>query len=244
MAKTTRDTLIALARDMFRDQGYGGFSMGDLAARAGIRKASLYTRFSGKDELAREALTLTLSELRAMSPVGGDVRTRYRQLLDGIASYLATARRCIGLHLLYGSSDDIAAASGTFFADLCSSCETVLLEALPPDQARALAQDSLSALEGATLWLALRGDAEPMRRSVEALMLTLDALLPEPGEPDISDDAEAQAARRVLSRYPQADRSGSRAETALAAEIARLEDDLLTVRAALAGQIAAESCFL
>lgn len=243
MSKTTREDLVLLARDMFRDQGYAGFSMGDLAEQAGIRKASLYSRFTGKDDLAREALLLTLAELAAIALEEGDTKTRYRSLLDGIADHLVTARRCIGLHLLYGGTAEIAPANRAFFADLSRLCETALGDALPPETARQLAEDSLSALEGATLWLILRGDAAPMQRAIESLMMTLDVLIG-PSDADLPDPAEAKAVRRILSRYAPETRSGSAAETALAAEIARLEDDLLTVRAALAGQIAAESCFL
>lgn len=177
MTKTTRETIIAHARDMFRDRGYAGFSMGDLANRAGLRKASLYSRFAGKDELAREALALSLAELAAI-PVSGDTCARYRALLEGIAAQLVLARRCIGLHLLYDTtSTEIAAANHAFFAELLALCCRTLQDALPPDTARKLAEDSLAALEGATLWLILNGDEAPMRRAVAAQLARLNALM-------------------------------------------------------------------
>lgn len=250
MAKTTRDAIIAEARTMFRDLGYAGFSMGELALRVGVRKASLYTRFSGKDELAHEALALTLTELTAIAAEGQTLAARYRALLEGIADHLAGARRCIGLHLLYGDAGaDVATANRAFFEQLLTLCRAVLEHELPSDIAAKLAEDSLGALEGATMWLILNDDRAPMQRAIDSLLITVVALAA-----DVKDGAKAKDpanatedigdAARIISRYPAETRSGSPAEMKLAAEVARLEGDLLTVRAALAGQIAAESCFL
>ncbi|MDO5706958.1 MAG: helix-turn-helix domain-containing protein [Paracoccus sp. (in: a-proteobacteria)] len=177
MTKTTRPALIALARDLFRSHGYAGFSMADLAAQAGLRKASLYSHVTGKDELAVESLALTLTELAAITTTGGDLLARYRALLTGIAAHLTTGRRCIGLHLLYGAvPPPVADANRRFFQALNGLCADLLADALPPDTARAMAQDSIAALEGATIWLILDDDPAPMRRAIDALMLTLAAL--------------------------------------------------------------------
>lgn len=218
MAKTTRDQIISDARDMFRDQGYAGFSMGDLADRLGIRKASLYSRFSGKDELAHEAMALTLRELNAIAASGAAWQDRYRALLTGIGGYLRDSRRCLGLQMLYGADGGaMAGINRDFFAALLDRCAAILAEALPADQARMLAEDSIGAIEGATIWLILNDDAGPMQRAIDAILITAEHLAG-PSEP-----AQTQAR--------------------MAAEIARLEGDVLTLRAALAGQIEAESCF-
>ena len=59
----TREHLLKVAREAFSQLGYAGASMGDIAARAGIRKSSLFHHFATKDELYREALTGILDEL-------------------------------------------------------------------------------------------------------------------------------------------------------------------------------------
>lgn len=218
MAKTTREDIIRQARDMFRDHGYAGFSMGDLAMRLGIKKASLYSRFSGKDELAREAMSLTLDELRAIAATGDDWLTRYRAVLTGTAGYLISARRCIGLHMLYGTdSEALARSNHDFFETILDIYTKILTDHLNFGQARALAEDSLGALEGATIWLILNDDPAPMQRAVDAMMIAAEHLAAAP------------------------ERAASRAE--MAAEIESLRGDVLTLRAALAGQIEAESCF-
>ncbi|MDO5631704.1 MAG: helix-turn-helix domain-containing protein [Paracoccus sp. (in: a-proteobacteria)] len=209
MTKTSRETLIALARDIFRDHGYAGFSMGDLAAQAGLRKASLYSRFSGKDELAVAALGLTLTQLQALTVTGDDLPARYRALLDGIAGHLTAGRRCVGLHLLYGDvPPPVADANRQFFNGLLTLCTDLLAQALPADLARSMAQDSIAALQGATVWLLLENDAAPMGRAIDALMVTVETLT--------GDDPQA-------------------------AEIAALNDQVLPLRTALAGQIKAEA---
>ncbi|WP_158807662.1 TetR/AcrR family transcriptional regulator, partial [Beijerinckia sp. L45] len=60
--KTTLQAIVLEARELFRDRGYDGMSMADLAARVGLKKASLYTRFPSKESLVGEVLTLTLDE--------------------------------------------------------------------------------------------------------------------------------------------------------------------------------------
>lgn len=43
--------LLAIARDLFLDNGFAGTTMHDVASRAGISKSSLYREHAGKDQL-------------------------------------------------------------------------------------------------------------------------------------------------------------------------------------------------
>ena len=66
--------------------------MGDIAARAGIRKSSLFHHFATKDELYREALSGILAELG----------THVKQALDGdgpILERMAKSNRAVQLYL-------------------------------------------------------------------------------------------------------------------------------------------------
>jgi len=47
----TRTELIAAARDVFGELGYGATSTEEIVARAGVTKGALYHHFSGKDDL-------------------------------------------------------------------------------------------------------------------------------------------------------------------------------------------------
>lgn len=51
------------ALDLFADAGWAGFAMETIARRAGVGKASLYLRWSSKEALLAEALTLRLARV-------------------------------------------------------------------------------------------------------------------------------------------------------------------------------------
>jgi AcrR family transcriptional regulator len=51
------------ALDLFADAGWAGFAMEAVAKRAGVGKASLYLRWSSKEALLTEALTLRLARV-------------------------------------------------------------------------------------------------------------------------------------------------------------------------------------
>ena len=49
--KAVRDQLLRTAADCFRERGYRATTVGDIAARLGMSKASLYTHFRAKEEM-------------------------------------------------------------------------------------------------------------------------------------------------------------------------------------------------
>ena len=59
----TRDELIETAAQVFRQKGYHGASMEDIAAAVHLRKASLYHHFSSKQEILLEILDRALQLL-------------------------------------------------------------------------------------------------------------------------------------------------------------------------------------
>lgn len=52
----TRESLIAVARDMFLGDGYAATSLDKVALRAGFSKGAVYSNFSGKEELCMAVL--------------------------------------------------------------------------------------------------------------------------------------------------------------------------------------------
>lgn len=177
MAKTTREEIVKRARDLFRTRGFDGFSMADLAAQVGMRKASLYSRFTSKEEIACVSLNLTLEEIAALKEDHDDWLVVYQSLLERCADYLVGSKRCIGLHFAYGAqSPTLQAATKSFFLDLQHSFAEILSEGMPQEDANRLARDSLAHIEGATLWLALDDDSGPMTRGIETLVETAKGL--------------------------------------------------------------------
>jgi len=61
---TTRSTILMVARTLFARHGYDGTSMERIARGVGVRKASLYAHFPGKQALFREVFDGVLHEYR------------------------------------------------------------------------------------------------------------------------------------------------------------------------------------
>jgi len=172
--KTSLDTIIGEARELFREHGYAGASMQDLATRVGIKKPSLYTRFPTKESLVPEVLALTTRETFAGLP---DATTpwleRYEAVLRRIASTLSDRTRCVGLHLAYGINDETPEAADAvraFFREQREGIARILCDAFNQDIAREMAADALTRLEGATLWAVIDDDRQPMERAVKGLL--------------------------------------------------------------------------
>ncbi|GAA4488157.1 TetR/AcrR family transcriptional regulator [Gluconacetobacter asukensis] len=169
--KTTLRKIVMEARELFREHGYDGASMQDLAARVGLKKASLYTRFPNKEALVSEVLTLTLEEtLKGLPDPREDWQLAWQTLIGRIAKTFETRKRCVGLHLAYGVTSvtpEAQAAVSQFFNVLRERMADILrLGGIPqPDSAAA---DILAQLEGATLWITTSGDVEPLRRAVKS----------------------------------------------------------------------------
>ncbi len=61
-----RDQVLAVAVQLFNEQGYDATSVSDLATRLGLTKSALYHHFSSKEELLAIALETALSGLEAV----------------------------------------------------------------------------------------------------------------------------------------------------------------------------------
>jgi AcrR family transcriptional regulator len=62
MAKTTRARILEKARILFSREGFDAASMEDIARQVGIRKASLYAHFPGKEAIFRGVFESVLDE--------------------------------------------------------------------------------------------------------------------------------------------------------------------------------------
>lgn len=165
--------IIIEARELFRERGYEGASMRDLAVRVGLRPQSLYTRFASKEALVPEVLALTLEETLAGLPDPSvDWRSAWRLLVVRIADTLEKRGRCVGLHLAYGMTETTpeAQAAVWVFFDALRGRMIAILRAGGRENPESEAADALAQLEGATLWITTEGDISVLRRTRERLL--------------------------------------------------------------------------
>lgn len=234
MAKTSRAEIIATARDLMRDKGYAGTSMKELASRVGLLKGSLYSHFASKEELVPEVLALARAQMFAACAPSGDWQSDYAAALDRMVETLTANRRCIGFHLAYGLDDDtpeLALAVKAFFLDIRMLLETLLRQGMDEDIAADLALDTVTWVEGATLWLAIDDNDSPMQSAKRALLARVASYAE--GPPN-------EYVRRILDQSMGDWRRASATERRLAERAADAQDDALQVRAALE----AATCFL
>ncbi len=64
----TRESLIAVAREMFLSDGYAATSLDKVAVRAGFSKGAVYSNFAGKDELFYALMTVRPERSSNVSP--------------------------------------------------------------------------------------------------------------------------------------------------------------------------------
>lgn len=235
MTKTSRLEIVTAARDLMRDKGYAGMSMRDLADQVGLLKGSLYSHFPSKESLVPAVLHLTFNEIFSVLPPSGQWRADYETALNRLIGLLKADSRCVGFHLAYGLDDPaLRDAVEAFFRDSRAFLSDILRQGMDIKLAELLARDTLIAVEGATLWLVLYADSAPIEEARTSLLARADSLAEE--EPD-------RQIRKILDQMLGDWRKAGITEKRLAARLVAAEDELLTVRAALAGQIEAESCF-
>jgi AcrR family transcriptional regulator len=91
---TTRERLLAAARELIEERGYGGASVVAIAERAGVASGTLYRHFSSKEELFVELFRAVCDrEVEAMKDAA---RGRERSEVERVETVLETfARRAL-----------------------------------------------------------------------------------------------------------------------------------------------------
>jgi AcrR family transcriptional regulator len=87
------------ALDLFADAGWAGFAMEAVARRAGVGKASLYLRWSSKEALLTDAVTLRLARVADVDTgtLHGDLVELATQMLEIYAGDTGRAALRLGL---------------------------------------------------------------------------------------------------------------------------------------------------
>jgi AcrR family transcriptional regulator len=100
--------IVRAALDTFGDGGWAGFAMETVARRAGVGKASLYLRWSSKEALLRDALTIGMLRVSDVDTgtLHGDLVELATQMLDLYAG--PSSRTALRLSLEAGSIPGVA----------------------------------------------------------------------------------------------------------------------------------------
>jgi len=111
-ASSRRRELIAIAADLFAEQGFANVTVDDIGRAAGVSGPALYHHFDGKEALLGEMLVdisgYLLAGGRAVAAEGGDVLER---LIRFHAEFAVDQRSLITVHfrdLVHARSDDKA----------------------------------------------------------------------------------------------------------------------------------------
>ncbi len=87
--KTTRERIFDVALDLFAQKGYDAVSMREIAEAVGIKKASLYSHFTGKDELLEQIFEYPMARIADIGPPGADAEQMIVAM--GVDGYMAMA---------------------------------------------------------------------------------------------------------------------------------------------------------
>lgn len=184
-ASTRRTALTSQLGQVFRERGYAGATLTQLANAAGIGKASLYHHFpGGKAEmlevLLRDAMTEAQSRAFARLAGGGTPGERLQRFLDGYADYLRHGNGpCLLGVLALGSA---RGPYGERLAGQMRDWQAMLVRLFEeaghkPKRAARSAAEVLDALYGAQLMAALVDDPGHLRRAFKRLSRDLERLL-------------------------------------------------------------------
>jgi AcrR family transcriptional regulator len=86
--KLRKDEIIAEATRLFAERGYEGASMGDLAERVGLRKASLFHHFASKDVLYATVLGQLVEGVQRAVLTAAMSEGSFEQRLDALSDAL------------------------------------------------------------------------------------------------------------------------------------------------------------
>jgi AcrR family transcriptional regulator len=117
-SEEAHDAILTASIALVREVGYDAVTMDGIAARAGVGKATVYRRWSGKEEIVVEALGRLLRTVPApdTGATDGDVRAMMRIAL-GMYRDPATGNLLSGLVAAMARSEPIARAFRTGFVE-------------------------------------------------------------------------------------------------------------------------------
>ncbi len=174
--------LIAKLSMVFRDEGFEGASLSDLAQAAGLKRASLYHRFpGGKEQMAQEVLANALEWFGA-NVVGklqgdGTPQDRLNAALTTLAEFYANGKLACLLNMLSAPDGTLRATDAGIragFTALTDGFGTIAEDAgMAPELARKRAVRAVALLHGSLVMSRGLGETYPFTECLEGIRETL-----------------------------------------------------------------------
>lgn len=182
---SAREHLTEAMAELLWERGYAATSPRDVMARAGVGQGSMYHHFSGKHELAVEAMTTVAEELTA----GSSVLEGDGSPLERLKGYLSLPRPGIrGCRVGRMTQDPQVVADAELMTVVANAFDTALgrweraiadaiaAEELPASIVPADLARTLSAvIQGGYVLARAKGDQKPMDAAVRGAISLLDA---------------------------------------------------------------------
>jgi AcrR family transcriptional regulator len=177
----SREEILARLADTFRQRGYDGASLADIAKATGLGKSSLYHYFpGGKEEMATGVLAALSEQLEAglFGPLAGPgvPARKLGRMLDTLDGFYNGGRNACLLERLAASADrspfqrPLHAVFERWIGAIAALCREA---GIPVATARARAEDAVVRIEGALVLSAGTGDHRPFGRALTAIRRSL-----------------------------------------------------------------------
>jgi AcrR family transcriptional regulator len=172
--------------DLFREKGFDGAALSDIAEWTGLGKSSLYHHFpNGKEQIALDVLSYLEEQLEQalFEPMrsSGSPRRKLDAMLDTLDAFYESGKKACLLERLASSVDAkrFKRPLSRAFARWIDAVEALGIEAgLPRMVARARAEDLVVRIEGALIVCAGTGDTAVFTRTIRELRESVLAPVP------------------------------------------------------------------
>jgi TetR/AcrR family transcriptional repressor of lmrAB and yxaGH operons len=208
----SRSKMIHAAAELFRQRGYHATTFSDVVRESGAPRGSTYFHFpGGKAELAREAIARAGDEVEEMVDQAARHADDPASLIRAMAQILTSRLERSGYQSGCAIATmvlELAPRDEEFSADFDSvftRWRAALITrfepwGLDPDRAAALADLTISAIEGAAVLSRAARSTEPFNTTIEALISAIDHDAASP--PAAPSSPARQAATGRASRAP------------------------------------------
>jgi TetR/AcrR family transcriptional repressor of nem operon len=151
-----RSSLLRAASRLFRQKGFDGVGVAEIAKEAGLTHGALYKHFPSKDALAAEAFYHAIAARNAAKGVSDEERTRsFEERLDAMFSIAHRDNLANGCPMTASASEiarqgtGVAASFTRAFNEAVTALELSIKGKMPASRRRELAVSALAAQIGA-----------------------------------------------------------------------------------------------